>query len=191
MTPRLAIAGLWTVWIASWIVAAAWSRSTVNRAGAAHQILFRVLLTVGTILLFGFLSRQFDKTHRFWPPLAGAPGWSLVAVVTLGFLFCWWARLHLGALWSSNVTRKDDHRIVDTGPYALVRHPIYTGLILATVATALAHGTPLSFLGGVLMVTGMVLKARLEEGFLRSELGPQAYDSYARRVPMLVPFWPR
>ncbi len=85
---------------------------------------------------------------------------------------------------------KADHRVVDTGPFAIVRHPIYTGFILAALSMAIARGTSLSFLGLALIVLGFWLKARLEERFLRAELGPDAYDAYAGRVPMLVP-WPR
>jgi protein-S-isoprenylcysteine O-methyltransferase Ste14 len=70
----------------------------------------------------------------------------------------------------------------------LVRHPIYAGIVLATLATAVVSGTPSSFLGAALMTLGWYVKARIEEHFLREELGPEAYDSYARRVPMLVPF---
>lgn len=89
------------------------------------------------------------------------------------------------------MTRKTGHRVIDTGPYAIVRHPIYAGLILALSMTAAIGGTPLSVAGGLLLIAGITLKARLEERFLREELGPQAYDAYARRVPMLLPFGPK
>jgi protein-S-isoprenylcysteine O-methyltransferase Ste14 len=92
-------------------------------------------------------------------------------------------------LWSSTTTRKEGHRVVDSGPYALVRHPIYTGLSAAVVATALATATPLALAGGALMIYGLWRKAAHEEPFLSRELGA-AYDDYRRRVPMLVPFLP-
>nr|WP_280178209.1 MULTISPECIES: isoprenylcysteine carboxylmethyltransferase family protein [Mesorhizobium] len=107
----------------------------------------------------------------------------------MGLIFSWWARIHLGRLWSASVTAKADHRIVDTGPYGLVRHPIYTGLLLALLATMAAKGTVWGIAGVALLTIGIVMKAKLEERFLRGELGP-AYDDYARRVPMLVPFTP-
>jgi protein-S-isoprenylcysteine O-methyltransferase Ste14 len=128
----------------------------------------------------------------FWSTRAvGRPGAiasaAFVAVTIAGFAFTWWARLTIGTLWSSGVTRKADHRIVDNGPYGLVRHPIYTGLILAAFATAFVPLTPLTLAGAALITVGFYLKARVEEGFLRAELGPEAYDAYASRVPMLVP----
>ena len=106
----------------------------------------------------------------------------------MGFAFCWWARIHLGLLWSGRVTKKADHHIVETGPYALVRHPIYTGLLLAIGATMVAKGTLYGVAGAAAIMLSIAMKARLEERFLRNELGSAAYDGYARRVPMLVPF---
>lgn len=90
--------------------------------------------------------------------------------------------------WSGSVSRKAEHHIVDTGPYRIVRHPIYTGIIVASAATAAQRGTGQAWLGMGLMTLGWYIKARMEERFLRDELGPDAYGAYSRRVPMLVPF---
>jgi protein-S-isoprenylcysteine O-methyltransferase Ste14 len=106
----------------------------------------------------------------------------------LGLIFAWWARIHLGRLWSARITRKEGHKVIDTGPYAFVRHPIYTGLIFAALATAAERGSALAVLGAVLFCAGYWMKARLEERFLRQELGADAYDRYATRTAMLVPF---
>jgi protein-S-isoprenylcysteine O-methyltransferase Ste14 len=105
-----------------------------------------------------------------------------------GLALTWWARIHLGRLWSSAITRKEEHRLIETGPYEYVRHPIYTGLIIALLATAASEATPVAVLGAVLIALGLWLKARTEERFLLTELGPDAYESYRRRVPMLIPF---
>jgi len=77
--------------------------------------------------------------------------------------------------------------VIDTGPYGLVRHPIYSGITLASIATAALRGTASAWLGAAVMTLGWYVKARMEEGFLREELGEDAYDAYARRVPMLIP----
>ena len=111
-------------------------------------------------------------------------------VALAGLAFTWWARIHLGTLWSGNVTRKPDHHIVDTGPYGLVRHPIYTGLLVALYATALDRGSVLAIAGAAVLTLAFAIKARLEERFLGAELGAETYGGYRRRVPMLVPFWP-
>src|SRR5438552_6365579 len=114
---------------------------------------------------------------RLWHAGDGL-GWVLVAATLAGVSFTWWARIHLGRLWSGSVTRKADHRVVDTGPYGLVRHPIYTGVIFATAATMIAEGTIYAVSGAALMTIGWYVKARLEERFLRAELGANAYAEY-------------
>jgi protein-S-isoprenylcysteine O-methyltransferase Ste14 len=83
---------------------------------------------------------------------------------------------------------QSDHHLIETGPYALVRHPINTGLLLSTLATAVQRGRMSALVGLALMALGWYVKARLEERFLLEQLGPDEYDAYARRVPMLVPF---
>jgi protein-S-isoprenylcysteine O-methyltransferase Ste14 len=90
-------------------------------------------------------------------------------------------------LWSSGVTRREDHKLIDSGPYAFVRHPIYAGLFLGAVALLGISGRTFAVIGFALVVVGIVLKARLEERFLREELGMDVYGAYAKRVPMLVP----
>ena len=121
----------------------------------------------------------------------GDLGIYVAACLTLaGISFTWWARIHLGRFWSNAITRKEDHQVIDTGPYGLVRHPIYTGLIAGMLVTGIAVGTVTAMLGAVLISLGMWQKARLEEGFLTTELGAEAYGLYCRRVPMLVPFFP-
>jgi protein-S-isoprenylcysteine O-methyltransferase Ste14 len=112
----------------------------------------------------------------------------LAIVVLLGISFTWWARIHLGRFWSNAITRKEDHSIIESGPYGLVRHPIYTGLIFAILATGAAVATTASLLGALLIAFGQWQKARMEERFLSAELGSEAYQSYSRRVPMIVPF---
>jgi protein-S-isoprenylcysteine O-methyltransferase Ste14 len=120
-----------------------------------------------------------------------AVNWAMVAVAALGFVFAWWARIHLGRLWSGGITRKEGHHVVDTGPYAIVRHPIYAGIITSALATMVVLGNLHAVLGALLLIVGYWMKGRLEETFLREQLGADAYDAYRRRVPMLVPFGPK
>jgi len=186
VAPETTTQTIWLAWWGSWLAAAAWSDRAAKQAPARHQFIYRGLAAVGVILLFGLVRRQPSIEVSLWrTPIALA--WLLVVVVLAGLLFTWWARIHLGRLWSSSVSRKPDHHVVDTGPYGIVRHPIYTGIILASFATAALRGTVLAFLGACVMTAGWVIKARLEERFLREQLGADAYGDYARRVPMLVP----
>lgn len=200
--PDTAIYLVWDFWIVTWIAAAVWSNRTVKRAGFGREWPYRVLALAGFVLLFAFpLHDTNGHWHfgpppgilglRLWPHPPLVIGWTMVGMAATGVAFAWWARIYLGRLWSGSITRKEEHRVVDTGPYALVRHPIYTGLLTAAVATAIAVGEVHTALGALLLIVAYWMKAKLEERFLREELGPEAYDSYRRRVPMLVPFGPK
>ncbi len=182
--------GMWAAWIgwaASWLAAAAWSdRPSASSSGDAALTYYGPIVA-GAVLLFSWGFDRHLPASLIWELGLGA-AWAMVALSVGGFLFAWWARIHLGRLWSSGITRKEHHRVVDTGPYAFVRHPIYTGLYLALAATAALRGSALAALGACMMAFGWYLKARREERFLREELGAAAYDAYARRVAMLVPF---
>jgi protein-S-isoprenylcysteine O-methyltransferase Ste14 len=186
VTPLSLIRIAWIVWLVSWFAAAAWSDRTVRRPALRREVLYRALTVAGAMLMFGFNPGSVRADTPLWP-VAPAIGWLLAGLVICGFLFMWWARIHLGQLWSSSVTRKEHHHVVDTGPYAIVRHPIYTGLLLAIIATVLVRVTIITLTGGTLIGAGVYVKARVEEEFLLQQLG-EPYDAYARRVPMLVPF---
>jgi protein-S-isoprenylcysteine O-methyltransferase Ste14 len=183
--PRIAFAVIWIAWIASWIAAASWSSHAEKRARSWQMVVYHAAVVAGAVLMTPWVARR----------LAAAPLWdvgydgayALAALTLAGLLFTWWARLHLGRLWSGSITRKQDHRVVDSGPYALVRHPIYTGLIFALFATAIAQATARALAGAALIAFGFWLKARAEERFLAAELGADAYSAYRRRVPMLIP----
>jgi protein-S-isoprenylcysteine O-methyltransferase Ste14 len=173
----------WGVWCMSWLVASFWRSRAIHRPSLGEQAPYRLLTVAGAILLIG----QWPAINvQLWKRPQEA-GWPLLAVTVAGFLFTWWARIHLGALWSGHVTRKADHRVVDSGPYRVVRHPIYTGLTFAVFATAFYRGTLLALIGAAILTLSFYVKARLEERFLRQQLGP-AYDAYAQRVGMLLPF---
>jgi protein-S-isoprenylcysteine O-methyltransferase Ste14 len=180
LTPKIAIFTLSFAWMVSWLIAAWWVRRVAERPAYGSEALHLSVTIAGCVLLFG-LNRDAEG-------LTGPLGWAMVGVAAGGYLFCWWARLHLGTLWSGSVTRKDDHYIVESGPYGLVRHPIYTGLIVSLVALAVAEATSVALVGAGLVALGFYIKARLEERFLREQLGPEAYDGYRHRVPMLIPW---
>lgn len=174
---------IWAAWVASWIIAGFWTARTTNEAPRGSYRLYLILAMLGFILLFA----QPHHPHPLWPvvPLIG---WMGIGLVVIGVAFAWWARIRLGALWSGGIVRREGHRIVDDGPYAIVRHPIYTALILCGIGVMLLQATLLSVAGAALIAIGFGLKARVEERFLAAELGEQDYAAYRARVPMLVPF---
>ena len=185
MTPLGVATALWVIWALSWLVAAIWSSRPHSRAGLISQLPYRLITTAGFVLLFGF-----GRTDHHFVSLPQWVGWILTVLTAVGFGLAWWARLHLGKLWSAFVTRKDEHRVIETGPYGIVRHPIYTGVILAAVTIAILKGNLCALIGAFFIVVGFWIKARLEERFLSQELGPETYAAYRRRVPMLIPFFP-
>jgi len=191
MSPHQAAFAAFAIWVLSWFAASRWADPPANRPAESEEWLYRALTFAGAALAFGVVPKLSDESRfQLWE-FDRATKWVLFGVEVAGLLFTWWARLHLGRLWSSGVTRKVDHRIIDTGPYGIVRHPIYSGLIVALVAIAVQDGSLLTFAGVGVMTLGFFIKARLEEKFLREQLGAEAYDSYRRRVPMLMPFGPK
>ena len=189
MNPAISLNVLWVAWAASWFAASFWSSRIAKTAHPREERIYGLAMAMGALLIFSGPAMRFGGP-ALWP--TGRPAlWAAFGCAAAGFAFAWWARIQLGRLWSGRVTRKEDHRLIETGPYGIVRHPIYTGLIAALVATMAAKATIPAILGVGLMVLGIWLKARIEERFLRAELGARTYDTYVARVPMLIPFWPR
>jgi protein-S-isoprenylcysteine O-methyltransferase Ste14 len=195
VSPLAASVSAIALWALSWFAAAIWSRRTAARPPLLDQIGYIVPTAIGGALQYGPLAARTRGLYDFagntalWR-LPGAAGWAMFGVCVAGLGFTWWARLTLGSLWSGTVQRKEAHAIVEAGPYRLVRHPIYTGLLAAFASIDLQAAAPVAFVGFAFFVLGFFLKARLEERFLMAELGESAYTDYRRRTPMLVPFWP-
>jgi protein-S-isoprenylcysteine O-methyltransferase Ste14 len=191
VSPMLVSSAIFGAWVVSWLLASVWSRRTAARLPGLARAPDLALAFVGvTMLAYSSKLREMFGVGPFGWRFFTAVDWALTGLVALGLLFTWWARLTLGDLWSSAVTRKEAHVVVSRGPYHLVRHPIYTGLIFALLALAIQVGRPLALLGALLISTGFWAKARLEERFLSAELGEGAYAEYRRHTPMLIPFWP-
>jgi protein-S-isoprenylcysteine O-methyltransferase Ste14 len=185
LTPSSAIAAAWLVWLVTWILAAGWSARTASHHDLGAESPSRVLTLAAVVMILA----------SYWPVgqatlwrASSEIGWTMFCLVLLGLGFTWAARLHLGPLWSSTSAPTEDHRIVDTGPYGIVRHPVYAGLLLAALATAIESGRLEAMAGALTLVAAVSLRAKLEERLLRRDLGEDAYANYRRRVPMLIPF---
>jgi protein-S-isoprenylcysteine O-methyltransferase Ste14 len=143
------------------------------------------LVVLGAVLLFGKDVQIATLDQRFVPREAMVRDTG-VALTWLGILFAIWARYHIGQFWSGRVTLKEDHQLIRTGPYARMRHPIYTGLALAMFGTALVVGEWRGLLGALLVLTAHLLKARKEESWLTERFG-EAYEDYRRETGFLLP----
>jgi len=108
-------------------------------------------------------------------------------LTVIGLLFSVWARIHLGQNWSGMVTLKEGHKLIRTGPYAITRNPIYTGLLLAAVGTAISKTTGDAFIGVPFFLIAFLIKIRREQKFMAAEFGEE-FQQFMREVPSLVPF---
>lgn len=175
------IAGLWIAWMVSWHAAMLWRDKPTVKAPRGDYRWYFAIIIVGLWMMYGLFPNPQPVLWMVTPAL----GWSMVGLTAAGIALAWWARIHLGKLWSGGIERMADHRVVDTGPYRWVRHPIYTGLIMGAVAIAVVQAKPWAFVGAALFSLGFILKARVEERFLEKEIG--GYDAYRQRVSMIVP----
>lgn len=185
MNPSALIAAVWIVWLLTWVLSAGWSARTASHHDLGAESPSRVLTLAAVVMI---LTSYWPLPNALLWTTPREIGWVLTALVVLGLGFTWAARLHLGPLWSSTSAPTEDHRIVDSGPYAIVRHPVYAGLLLAAAATAGESGRLEAVAGAAVLVAAISLRAKLEERFLRRDLGDDPYTNYRRRVPMLIPF---
>jgi protein-S-isoprenylcysteine O-methyltransferase Ste14 len=178
------LTALWFGWLTYWIFASGNTKPTARSESWQARVAYSLPLWIAVILLvnrhLGVLSYRF-LPDEMWLAIAG------VAPTAGGLAFAIWARLHLGTNWSAEVTVKEGHELVRSGPYALARHPIYTGLSLALVGTAIAVGEWRAVVALALAVGSFWYKLGIEERVMRETFG-QAYDAYARDVKALIPF---
>lgn len=186
---RFVFPALWACWAIYWCVAALGVKAPERREPLASQLTHMGPLALAALLLFTHRLAPGILDRRFVPASAWV-FWLGALLTALGLAFTVWARVRLGREWSGTVTVKRGHELVTAGPYALVRHPIYTGLLLAFVGSALANGRWRAVLA--VLIAGLALwrKLRLEERWMTERFG-EAYRAYRARVPALVPFLPR
>jgi protein-S-isoprenylcysteine O-methyltransferase Ste14 len=187
VTPLLIAYASWFTFVLAWNMLDRPAKTTATPR-ASRERLHLLVITLGIVLLV--LGPTQYLTGRMWVNPAFVD-WLMLLVMAAGIAWYWWPRRHLGRFWSASVTHKEGHRIVDTGPYRLVRHPMYTGMIVMDAGMAVVCTTPLALAAVPVMTVGLRLKARVEEQFLSEELGAAAYGRYKNRTPMLVPRLPR
>jgi len=176
---------LWMVWFVVWMIAAFTSKRTRTAERPLSRIVYLIPIIFGVLLLFSPEFRIGFLVARFLPPILAAQ-WMGVALVALGIAYTFWARAHLGRNWSGQVVIKERHELIRSGPYASVRHPLYTGLLLALFGTALVIGEVRALLALALIAYHFIRKAKREEGFMSQEFGEE-YASYSSQTGMLIP----
>ena len=141
------------------------------------------MLGVGTLIL---VVTPEPLRHRLWRPSLPLAVVG-IALEVAGVSFAIWAREHLGRLWSGSVTLKEDHRIVQSGPYQLARHPIYSGILLGMVGVVLGRGDVAGLLAFALFAAGIARKVAIEEALLTGRFGAE-YVAYRSKVAAIIPF---
>jgi protein-S-isoprenylcysteine O-methyltransferase Ste14 len=177
---------MWMGWGLCWwalsfnVKAAARRESLPSRLSHIVPLVLAILLLWVPRIPLPILGERF-LTLAVWPFWIGS------ALTAAGLLFTVRARRYLGRNWSGIVTVKERHELITGGPYALVRHPIYTGLLLAFVGSAIARGEWRGVLAVALASWALWRKLRLEESWMREQFG-ETYEAYCRRVAALLPF---
>ena len=178
-------AAMWLAYMGYW-----WAMSTnvkaTERSESAASRLARLVSMVCAVALLSLPSVPLPLFNRRFLPLSPSCFWIGAAITAAGLLFSVWGRRHLGKNWSQAVTLKEGHELITSGPYALVRHPIYTGLLLGIFGSAVARGEWRGLLAVALVFGALWHKLTLEEKWMRAQFG-ESYESYSRRVAALLP----
>ena len=184
---RYLVPGLWLAWLIYWRISAAGVKAARRRESPASRAAHLLPLALAAILLWiepieggGILF------ERFLPP-SGGVFWTGTLLLALGLGYSVWARIHLGRNWSATVTIKHDHELIRGGPYALVRHPIYAGVLLAFIGTAIVRGEWRGVLAVLIVLASLWRKLRLEERWMSETFGEE-YRRYREHTAALIPY---
>ena len=183
----LALAGyFWIAWALFWFYSSRKVKTEIFHQGPLERVLHLGKLVLAFLLLFAGPIYVGVFSAQLWPAnqLTGILG----LVISLGgVLWMIWARLHLGANWSAHVSLKQDHELIQSGPYQITRHPIYTGFILAILGDTIIVGQVRGLIALIIVIYTFSAKMRLEEEILKKQF-PNQYSQYAMRVKRLIPF---
>ena len=185
MTAISICSGLWCVFLVIWMIWGLRTKPTERHEGVSSRLSYAVLTVAAFYLMFA------NSAPREWLAAAifpSSPWIGLAGVITTaaGIGFAVWARVYLGGNWSSSVTVKVGHELVRTGPYRWVRHPIYTGIILGLLGTAIARNQVRGLIAVLLAYLGFKIKSKIEESAMQATFGPD-YLEYSQHTGAIMP----
>ncbi len=173
---------LWCALLVVWAVAAIGVKRTVRRESFGSRMLYGSLFAIG----FWMLVLPRGPLGIRVVPDADATQLCGVALTAAGVAFAIWARLTIGRNWSGTVTLKQDHTLIQRGPYRIVRHPIYSGILLAMLGTAIGVGHVRGLMGFAMVLLALRFKWKIEERFMVEQFGEQ-YMRYRHDVKAVIP----
>jgi len=180
------ISACWSVFLVVWLLAAIFTKRTVYRESRAQRLRYTIPILIGCYLLFRGFRLPYPFNIRLIPHTNLILGAAAILCVC-GLVFCFWARAVLGGNWSGTVTLKENHELIVRGPYRLVRHPIYTGLLAMVIATVMQQGHIAGIIGLILVFVSFWIKLGEEEELMRKQFSDQ-YAAYEERVKRIIPF---
>ena len=173
----------WLLLTAIWVVGAISSKRAIRHEGAGARIVHESILALAFLLLF---APRLGPLSIRWIPDTPTTNFLGLTLTAAGLAFAIGARFTLGRNWSGTVTIKEDHRLIRRGPYRIVRHPIYSGVLLAMIGTAIGYGRVACLISVPVAFLALWTKSRTEEQFMIEQFGAQ-YIEYQREVKAIVP----
>ena len=176
----------WIIFVGVWLLAALLAKRTIYRESSGERARYWILLVIAYFLM----TKSNTLPHPFdWLliPHTESSAWSGACLCVSGLAFAIWARATLGRNWSGAITLKEGHELVERGPYRIVRHPIYTGILAMFAGSAIGFGYFGGFVGLALLFMSFWMKLKREEDLMLTHF-PEKYSAYRRRVKRIIPF---
>ncbi len=182
----LVIIFFWVIFIVYWVMSASGAKRTISTVGRGSDIWMRILILIPLVLIMELPVFNSIRQFNVASPLGSVLRYGGVFFCAVGIGFAIWARRHIGRNWGMPRTLKENPELVTSGPYAYVRHPIYTGILLAIFGSALASNV-LWLIPFLYFVIFFIYSARVEERLMAQQF-PEIYPAYQKRTKMLIPF---
>jgi protein-S-isoprenylcysteine O-methyltransferase Ste14 len=176
----------WITFVVVWLLAAASTKRTIYRESRGERARYWILLVIAYVLVFRSNSLPLPFGWLAIPHTKSST-WVGAFLCVSGLVFAVWARVILGGNWSGVITLKEGHELIERGPYRIVRHPIYTGILAMFAGTAIAIGYFGGFIGLLLLFVSFWMKLKREEDLMLKHF-PDKYSAYQRRVKRVIPF---
>jgi protein-S-isoprenylcysteine O-methyltransferase Ste14 len=187
----------WIIFFVVILVAAIKTKPVAEREPLSNRLLYGIPVFLAIFLLFKGLSNQPAPGIGLKQPIYPLyiqvlPTTTLIIIIGViltifGLFIALWARIILGTNWSGSVTFKENHELIEKGPYAYVRHPLYTGLLLMFLGTVIEAGTLGGLFGFPFLFIGCWIKLKQEESMMTKHFG-EAYIRYKTKVKALIPY---